>query len=1321
MFSLLGELVEQYVPGKSDAKARIRMKLKGRSFETIYHNNGESSDKEDGSSSINPYDSISIAAYELRESWFIDQGNDLEKLCDTLPQSAHPVLSFLFTLRSIPSPKKDSIPPLSNHRSYPSFPKELFTKDLNEKFNKSGTCPVSQYSFFNLKPVTNLTLVPIPPLAATLNGSGQRRIRVPRKEPAFDFSSRDCEEDAGYDSCNDEKSLPFPWSDIMKMKAPSSGLRRNWEFPSVIDPPKELPYITEYSEGVLKAWALGWHNLKLSNPDLIQIPSLIVLKEKELIIDIGYLMIGIASRSFGFKSSSQEFFVSPGLSLKNLTPETFSSYTQEYITCGTHFRRLERFVEKRNLLEGLIFQCFQSGIQNYLDGFRAMVLKIVSVKDSLLELSKALRPLCKHVFFLAELCKVTKLPKLKNNDDLPRGIRLLSYLFDMTYYVNTKDLYFVLISILRITSRPYFRFLERWVFEGVCYDEFSEFGLIEHGAAASYRDRRYWDYAYIVENIPNEDSGTISGARFIADIQNQIYKCGKALNFLKLCCSNHFLCCTTPESQPRIKLLVSLVEEQKLKKEVKDYTEMMNSIAEEKSLSIKMHKLNLENEKKSLAKIARYKHLENLKRIEKNMIAEKFKKDEKKRLIFEDLKEQARQGIKKREEKRSLEAKEDKEWMEMALKKESETILREELVRKEIENHYRSLTDAAERREKVAQWKLKRHALRQLRIKFWRIENQTIKNHLQNQINDTESLNNLTSLSSLEVKNQNNVTDTWKLLTVKTDDLNNILLNLEDEESNVISINVSNWSSFTSEEQTLIISAGNVNNLPGWIKERLLENYSSQNLDNQTQSKPSTCPSNTLTNRMTNKNKMIVSSITFEDFSDKLELQDKKKVMVVKKNDISVIDGRKRPPSRHIEDVLYSKNQDGPKHDFLRPPSTDFNFNFKSNVNEYTKNYSELFSLPIGNDFSDQLFSSKKEIIDSTNPKMTNVQDSSNTFIPLSILMENSILIPLRTQKSLVNQALLHYMLVDSGLLNHFEACRNFLLFYDGEFGHKLSFSIFDEISNCRKSQDICNPATLNRLVDNAISSCRSSDSKSIHNVGFKKISMNLNKPIDDILNHLVLTYRTEWPYNVILTNEALEKYGELFKFLVQLKKTVWALQQVHQHLKFIGKTYADSQNIHALHLMRNEMLNFITVAQGYISTQVLDLCWQEFQEDLENKVKSLDELYEAHEKYLNKALFRCLLNKKAKPVQKIINDIFNIIVKFSLTLTNTSKKSPNGDESPKESLPFPQLDEYFNVFKDYSSFLYQVVSKLSARGYQHHLHDLMLRLNFSGFYQKLD
>ena len=32
---------------------------------------------------------------------------------------------------------------------------------------------------------------------------------------------------------------------------------------------------------------------------------------------------------------------------------------------------------------------------------------------------------------------------------------------------------------------------------------------------------------------------------------------------------------------------------------------------------------------------------------------------------------------------------------------------------------------------------------------------------------------------------------------------------------------------------------------------------------------------------------------------------------------------------------------------------------------------------------------------------------------------------------------------------------------------------------------------------------------------------------------------------------------------------------------------------------------------------------------------------------------FRCILNKKARPVHKIIIDIFNIVAKFSIVLTS--------------------------------------------------------------------
>ena len=45
-------------------------------------------------------------------------------------------------------------------------------------------------------------------------------------------------------------------------------------------------------------------------------------------------------------------------------------------------------------------------------------------------------------------------------------------------------------------------------------------------------------------------------------------------------------------------------------------------------------------------------------------------------------------------------------------------------------------------------------------------------------------------------------------------------------------------------------------------------------------------------------------------------------------------------------------------------------------------------------------------------------------FTPLSMLMENSILIPLRAQLGVVNSAVLNYMLVDARLNDHFKVER---------------------------------------------------------------------------------------------------------------------------------------------------------------------------------------------------------------------------------------------------------------------------------------------------------
>ena len=67
-------------------------------------------------------------------------------------------------------------------------------------------------------------------------------------------------------------------------------------------------------------------------------------------------------------------------------------------------------------------------------------------------------------------------------------------------------------------------------------------------------------------------------------------------------------------------------------------------------------------------------------------------------------------------------------------------------------------------------------------------------------------------------------------------------------------------------------------------------------------------------------------------------------------------------------------------------------------------------------------------------------------FTPLSLLMESSILIPLRAQLAVVNSAVVNYLLVGAKLNDHFKALRNYLLFHDGEFAQHLSTALFNEV-----------------------------------------------------------------------------------------------------------------------------------------------------------------------------------------------------------------------------------------------------------------------------------
>ncbi|NWJ10311.1 GCP6 protein, partial [Crypturellus undulatus] len=145
-------------------------------------------------------------------------------------------------------------------------------------------------------------------------------------------------------------------------------------------------------------------------------------------------------------------------------------------------------------------------------------------------------------------------------------------------------------------------------------------------------------------------------------------------------------------------------------------------------------------------------------------------------------------------------------------------------------------------------------------------------------------------------------------------------------------------------------------------------------------------------------------------------------------------------------------------------------------------------------------------------------------------------------------------------------------------------------------------------------------------------------------------------------------------------------------------------------------MQHFVKVIQGYIANQILHVTWCEFGNKL-SSVGNLEEIHRTHAEYLNKAIFRGLLTEKAAPVMNIIHSIFSLILKFRSQLISQAWSF----DAVKQTAVHPNfalMQQSYNTFKYYSHFLFKVVTKLVNRGYQPHLEDFLLRINFNNYYK---
>ncbi|XP_049928723.1 gamma-tubulin complex component 6 [Epinephelus moara] len=338
--------------------------------------------------------------------------------------------------------------------------------------------------------------------------------------------------------------------------------------------------------------------------------------------------------------------------------------------------------------------------------------------------------------------------------------------------------------------------------------------------------------------------------------------------------------------------------------------------------------------------------------------------------------------------------------------------------------------------------------------------------------------------------------------------------------------------------------------------------------------------------------------------------------------------------------------------------------------------------------------------------------------VSLPVLIKQAVTTPLITHVSLVNKAVVDYFFVELGVERHFEALRHFLLMEDGEFAQSLSDLLFEKLGSGQTPGELLTPLVLNSILSKALQYSLHGDSPLAGNFTFalRFLPETFHPHAPDSLNCLELRYKVDWPLNIIITDSCMNKYNRLFSFLLQLKHMVWSLREVWFHLKrtALVKGAGRSVQFHQLQLYRHEMQHFVKVIQGYIANQILQVSWSEFTAKLAT-ASDLDAIHRTHADYLNRAIFRGLLTEKAAPVMNIIHSIFSLILKFRAQLI----AQPWGSQQGEAVHPsFIAMQQSYNTFKYYSHFLFKVVTKLVNRGYQPHLEDFLLRINFNNYYK---
>ncbi|CAK1543067.1 unnamed protein product [Leptosia nina] len=495
-----------------------------------------------------------------------------------------------------------------------------------------------------------------------------------------------------------------------------------WEYVSKLPPINERQLIATSSREI-RLWRQTYTG---------SFPDLSITSERQFIRHITYLLIGVETRSFPFIKSTNSFRMKENLILECISREHLQGYIAPLLMTGTYYRRLYDFafnhtVDDHFHKKGLVFEAAREVVRQYLLKFRLEATEIfeefssrtsedINCMPTLLQILYHMEPLKYEIQTLATIYKLESTDSITS---IPHGAELMSYLFNRISLVTHKRTAETLFNSLFIVCRVYFKFIEKFIFEGELDDYFNEFFIRKDNQYVNSRSKRYWDKGFHI-------TMSVAVPDFLRPLATFILLCGKSLRLLKQCNPTDPLVMLISSDHPSMRCCATF-EELEREQQVLDVYRTRCLFVSGEPVTFDQILLKREAERKAFTEMASLKQAETMEKIvaERKRLAQLIIAEKQHSLrVLEAAMAEAKASknkVKQREKQRSQ--------LEEAAEKATEEVdskLKDDEKNKMLE-YYSKLNMEVEKSKIHTEWKIKRLQLDQSRMQLLSSEERNLK------------------------------------------------------------------------------------------------------------------------------------------------------------------------------------------------------------------------------------------------------------------------------------------------------------------------------------------------------------------------------------------------------------------------------------------------------------------------------------------------------------------------------------------------------------------------------------------------------------------